>query len=224
MRAPMEVVELAYGLWSWTATHPAWQAGLGWDAEVRCFYLEAEDATVVVDPLVPADAADRFWRALDRDVDRRAKPVAVLLTQAAHARSAGELAARYDADVWGHEDARPKVGGARFHPLAPGETAPGGAHVLPLDQESDGSGRPLYFPDHAALAVGDVFIAVEGELRIWWTRDGSSGSWYRERLLPSLHRWLELPVEHVLVSHGAQVTGGGDAIAAALERPPYDVV
>jgi hypothetical protein len=220
----MEVAELAPGLWSWTATHPEWESGHGWEAQVRCFYVEAEDATIVVDPLVPApDEADRFWRSLDRDVERRARPVAVVLTQAAHARSAGDVAARYDAEVWGHEDARPKVGGAPFHTLFPGETTPGGARVLPFDQEPDGSGTPLYFPDRAALAVGDVFISVEGELRIWWAHGTSSGSWYHERLLPSLRAWLELPIEHVLVAHGEQIAGGRDSIAAALELPPYAV-
>ena len=219
----MEVSELAPGLWSWTATHPEWRRGHGWDAEVRCFYVEADDATVVVDPLVPADEPDVFWRALDRDVARRARPVAVLLTQAAHARSAGEVAARYDADVWGHEYARPKVGGARFRSIASGDTTPGRARVLAFDQEPDGSGTPLYFAAHRALAVGDVFIAVDGELRIWWAHGASSDGWYRERLLPSLRRWLELPIEHVLVAHGDQVAGGRDELAAALERPPYDV-
>src|SRR5512133_2491275 len=139
----MEVTELAPGLWSWTATHR--------DAQVRCFYLEGDDATVVVDPFVPADEADRFWRALDRDVERRARPVAVVLTHGAHVRSAGVVAKRYAAEVWGHEHARAKVGGATFHALSPGDTAPGGARVLPFDQAPDGSGTPLYFPDHAAL-------------------------------------------------------------------------
>jgi hypothetical protein len=242
----MEVAELAPGLWSWTATHPEWEPGLGWPAEVRCFYVEAEDATIVVDPLVPTgapnatrssgrasaalpptlpapDEADRFWRALDRDVERRAQPVAVVLTQAAHARSAGEVAERYGAEVWGHEHARPKVGDAPFHALVPGDTTLGGSRVLPFDQEPDGSGTPLYFPDRAALAVGDVFISVDGELRIWWAHGASSDSWYGERLLPSLRSWLELPIEHVLVAHGEQVAGGRDAIAAALERAPYAV-
>jgi hypothetical protein len=219
----MEVNELAPGLWSWTATHPEWQSGHGWDADVRCFYIEAEDATLVVDPLVPDDEPERFWRALDRDVDRRARPVAVLLTQAAHARSAGDIAARYDAGVWGNESARPKVGGARFHALASGDATPGGGRVLAFDQEPGGTGTPLFFPDRRALSVGDVFIAVDGELRVWWAHGASTGSWYRERLLPSLRGWLELPVDHILVAHGEQVSGGREAIAAALERPPYDV-
>ena len=207
----MEVAELAPGLWSWTAT------------QVRCFYVEADDATIVVDPLVPADEADRFWHALDRDVERRARPVAVVLTHAAHVRSAGVVAKRYAADIWGHEYARPKIGGATFHALSPGDAAPGGARVLPFDQEPDGSGTPLYFPGHAALAVGDVFISVDGELRVWWAHGASTGNWYEERLLPSLRSWLELPIEHVLVAHGEQVTGGRDAIAAALEREPYEL-
>jgi hypothetical protein len=59
--------------------------------------------------------------------------------------------------------------------------------------------------------------------RVWWAKGASSGSWYRERLIPSLRNWLELPIEHVLLAHGEQVTGGRDEIAEALERPPYDV-
>ena len=218
----MEVGELAPGLWWWTARHPEWQAGHGWDAEVRCFYAETDDTTLVVDPLVPSDDRERFWSALDRDVERRGLPVAVLLTQAAHARSAGEVAERYGAGVWGHEDAREKVGGVVFHAIAPGDEAPGGVRALEFEQEPGGSGTPLYLPSHLAVAAGDVFIAVDGELRVWWAHGASGEEWYRERLLSSLRTWLELPIEHVLVSHGEQLRGGADELAAALERPPYE--
>ena len=197
---------------------------MGWDQEVRCFYAEAADATLLVDPLVPGEERDRFWRALDADVERRGLPVVVLLTQAAHARSAGEVAERYDGEVWGHEKAREKVGGARFHALEAGDRAAGGVATLPFDQEPGGSGTPFFLPSHAALAVGDVFISVDGELRVWWAHGASSEDWYRERLVPSLRRWLDLPVERVLVAHGKPVPGGAEEIAAALERPPYDVL
>jgi hypothetical protein len=220
----MRVHEHAPGLWSWTAEHGEWQPGLGWDAEVRCFYVETEQATLVVDPLVPADDAERFWRALDRDVERRAVPVAVLLTQAAHARSAGDVATRYGADVWGHEKAREKVGGAHFHAIAAGASLPGAARALDFDQEPGGSGTPLYFPSARAVAVGDVFISVGGDLRIWWAHGASGEQWYRERLVPSLRAWLELPIEHVLVAHGEQRSGGREEIEAALARPPYEVL
>jgi hypothetical protein len=217
----LEVGELAPGLWWWTARHPEGQPGGSWDPQVRCFYAETDEATLVIDPLVPDDEPDRFWSALDRDVERRGLPVAVLLTQAAHARSAGEVAKRYGAGVWGHEYAREKVGGADFHAIIPGHEALG-ARALEFDQEPGGSGTPLYLTSHRGVAVGDVFIAVNGELRVWWAHGASGEQWYRERLLPSLRRWLELPIEHVLVAHGEQVPGGGEELAAALERPPFD--
>ena len=217
----MRVDEIAPGLWSWTAPHPEWEPTHAWDADVRCFYVEADDATLVVDPLVPAEAADRFWRALDDDVERRRAPVAVLLTQAAHARSAGEVANRYGTDVWGHELARDKVAGAPYHAIGPGSTLAGGTRTLEVDQEPGASATPLYFPSHRALAVGDVLISVDGLLRIWWTHGASEDEWYGGRLVPSLRRWLELDIEHLLVAHGDHVTGGLDELAAALERPPF---
>ena len=217
----MRVEELVPGLWSWTTRHPEWDPTYAWAAEVRCFYVETDVATLVVDPLVPHDDAARFWRALDDDVERRRLPVAVLLTQAAHARSAGEVATRYGAEVWGHEYAREKVGGARYRTIDAGATLPGGAGVLALDQEPGGSATPLWFPSHRAVAVGDVLISVGGRLRIWWAHGASDETWYRNRLVPSLRAWLDHPIEHVLVAHGGQVAGGAAELAAALERPPF---
>jgi hypothetical protein len=217
----VRVDELAPGLWSWTTSHPEWDSAYGWEADVRCFYVETDGATLVVDPLVPAEDEARFWRALDRDVERRRLPVGVLLTQGAHARSAGEVATRYGADVWGHEYAREKVGGAPYRTIAAGAELPGNALALWLDQEPGSSATPLYFPSHRAVAVGDVLISAEGQLRIWWSHGASDENWYRERLVPSLRAWLDLRIEHVLVAHGEHVPGGAAELAAALERPPF---
>lgn len=175
----------------------------------------------MVDPLVPDDEPERFWDALDRDVERRALPLAVLLTQAAHARDAGEVARRYGAVVWGDERARAKAGGADFRAISSGDSVPGG-RALPFDQEPGGSGTPLYLDSHRALAVGDVFISVDGALRIWWEHGASKEQWLREHLLPSLRRWLELPVDHLLISHGGPLPP--DELARALERPPHAIV
>jgi hypothetical protein len=213
----VEVGELEHGLWWWTARHPDWEPPQSWPPEVRCFYVETDDATLIVDPLVPEADEPRFWAALDCDVERHGRPVCVLLTQAAHARSAGVAAARYGADVWGAEQARAKVATAPFHTIAPGDAVPGG-RVLELDQEPDGSGTPLYFDQHAAIAVGDVFISRNDGLRVWWGHGASDDSWYAERLLPSLRRWLDLPIRHLLVAHGELV--GPDELRAALDRAP----
>lgn len=220
----MDVLALADGLWAWSARHREWFEGAGWPPEVWCFYVETPEATLLVDPLVPEDEAERFWRALDRDVERRGAEVAVLLTQAAHARDAAEVAARYGGGVWGHEDARGKVGAADFHALGPEGAAPGGARVAPLDQEPGGSGTPLYLPSHRALAAGDALIAIGGELRVWWLHGASEEGWYRERLLPSLRAWLELPLERLLVAHGEPPAHAPADLAEALERAPHTIV
>jgi hypothetical protein len=213
----VQVGELEAGLWWWTARHPDWEPHQSWDPEVRSFYVEADGTTIVVDPLVPEDERDRFWAALDRDIERRRLPVTVLLTQAAHARSAADVAMRYGADVWGHEGARGKVGDAPFRAIRARDEVPGG-RVLEFEQESGGSGTPLYFPSHRAVAVGDVFISRDEGLRIWWGHGAGDERWYAERLVPSLRRWLELPIAHLLVAHGPLVSP--EELAAALERPP----
>ena len=60
----------------------------------------------------------------------------------------------------------------------------------------------------------DALTAREGELRVWGT------PWHAERVLPALRALLELPFEHVLVSHGAPVHDRA-AYERALELPPY---
>jgi hypothetical protein len=218
----VEVEELAPGLWRWTARHPDWKDAYDWDPAVGCFYVEAGDATLVVDPLVPDDEGDRFWAALDRDVERRGLPVAVLLTETAHSRSAGEVAERYGAGVWGHEQARGRVGGAEFHGVRIGDELPGGARVLD-EGYRDSDGTPLFLPSHGALAPGDAIVEVDGVLRVWWGFEGEEDErQYREEFLPALRRWLELPIERVLVSHGAQLPFGRDDVAAAFDRPPWE--
>jgi hypothetical protein len=83
----VDVADLGFGVWRWTA------------GERTCFYVEAEQATLLVDPVVPDDEPERFWRALDRDVERRGLPVVVLLTGAAGREGADAVAARYGGTI-----------------------------------------------------------------------------------------------------------------------------
>ena len=213
--------ELAPGLWRWTARHPEWEPGGGWEQEVGCFYAEAGDATLLIDPLLPAGDEERFWRALDRDVERRGLPVAVLLTTHDHVRSSAAVAARYGGAVWGHELARSKLAGVPFHALTPGDEAPGGVRVVGVEDGGFGA-TPLHLPAHRALSPGDSLLTVDGELRIWWGFEGEEDErLYYECWLPEYRRWLELELDHLLVSHGAHVAGGRAALAAALAQPPW---
>jgi hypothetical protein len=144
----MQVDELAPGLWRWTAEHPKWKHGDAWEAEVACFYAELEDATALIDPLVP-DGVDgeRFWAQLDADVERHGRPVAVLLTGEWHRRSADEVAARYGATLG---------------------DVPNGVETHSAGEDD----AALWLPAHRALALGDAVISVGGELRLW----GAAGS------------------------------------------------
>lgn len=86
----MKVEELAAGLWRWSAVRDG--------EEVWCVYYEAPGATVLIDPVVP-DERERFFDALDQDVERRGVPVVILCTDAGHEAEASELAERYGATV-----------------------------------------------------------------------------------------------------------------------------
>jgi glyoxylase-like metal-dependent hydrolase (beta-lactamase superfamily II) len=192
----VDVQEIADGLWRWTAPHPAWTPDEGgpegWEREVGCVYYEAPDAVCLIDPLVPQEEAERFWRALDRDVALAGKPVVVLLTVHWHSRSADEIAARYGA----------------------GREPPAGVELFPVER---GYEEVIFWlPEHGALVPGDALLgAAESGVRLcppsWRTK--IDDALFRS----SLERLLDLPVERVLVSHGEPVlTNGRDALARAL--------
>ena len=50
----LPVEKIRDGLWRWTAPHPDWEPGGGWEKDVGCVYYEGPDAVVLIDPLVPA--------------------------------------------------------------------------------------------------------------------------------------------------------------------------
>jgi glyoxylase-like metal-dependent hydrolase (beta-lactamase superfamily II) len=188
----MDVQEVAPGLWRWTAPHPDWEEGADWQREVGCVYVEAHDATVLIDPLVPPES-ERFFEALDRDVQRRRLPVSILLTCAWHGRSSGELAARYG----------PATG------VTPEDVAP-----LPFPAAEE---TMYWLPDHRALVPGDSLMGDgRGGIRVcpdtWLEGDAP------EILRRELRSLLDLPVERVLVSHGEPVLAEGRAALEAALR------
>ena len=180
----MEAVRIAEGLWRWTAPHPNWENWPGHEREARevgCVYYEAGDAAVLIDPLVPADEEDDFFRHLDGDVERRGLPVVILLTAGWHRRSADELSARYDA----------RIGG----------TLPQGVEEIAIDG-ADERQVAYFIQPHAALVVAEIFgVDIDGELYV-----GRSPALERpDELEASLGRLMKLPIERLLVSHGAPV-------------------
>jgi glyoxylase-like metal-dependent hydrolase (beta-lactamase superfamily II) len=101
---------------------------------------------------------------------------------------------------------------SELEPIQPGSQLPGGIIAL-----YDGQGRgetPLWLPEQRALVFADGLTAPGGELRVWGT------PWHLERTLPALRALLELPFEHVIVSHGDPVHTRAD-YERALERSPW---
>jgi glyoxylase-like metal-dependent hydrolase (beta-lactamase superfamily II) len=185
----MRVQEVAAGLWRWTGLHPDWKpedgGPEGWEQEVGCVYYESPDAVVLVDPLVPPEDEERFWKALDRDVERAGRPVRVLLTVSWHGRSTEAIVARYGAATGGALPA-----GVERHPLTAAEES------------------AYWLPEHGALIFGDVVLGAENGVRLCpesWL-DGTLA-----QLKDELRPLLELPVERLLVSHGEPVLRDGHA-------------
>lgn len=87
----MNVWKAAEGLWHWSVTLPGGR-------EVVSTYYEAPSAVVLVDPEIPEEGdpeVERFWRALDRDVARLARPVVIVLADPEREPSAERVLARY---------------------------------------------------------------------------------------------------------------------------------
>lgn len=129
---------------------------------------------------------ERFLAALDRDVERLDRPVAILLTVPWHERSAAELAERH--------------GATRGVP-------PAGVVELALGVADE---TVFWIPEHLALVTGDALLGdrsggVELCPESWL--DGDDPALLRGALTPL----LDLPIERLLVSHGDPVLADGKA-------------
>jgi glyoxylase-like metal-dependent hydrolase (beta-lactamase superfamily II) len=199
---------VAAGLWVWRVEHPAWRPGLDWEPLVASTYVESRGETLVLDPLAPPAEASKLWERLDAR-----PPTAVVVLKPDHVRDVDVFVRRYGARAFGPSLFwRDDVPETDLEPIEPGSELPGGLVAL-----YDGRGRnetPLWLPEQRALVFADALTAPGGELRVWVT------PWHEERALPALRKLLELPFEHVIVSHGDAVHTRA-AYERALERTPW---
>jgi hypothetical protein len=216
---------LGEGLWRWTARHPEWHPG-EFGAEVACFAAQADETTLLIDPLLPEDAhAASVLDTIDSVVADR---VAILITIPYHVRSSEELSRRYAKDaettVHGHRACTKRLRDeSAFREIEPGVPLPGGvtAHTIGKPRRYE---MPLHLPSHDALVFGDAVAETEGRLVMWATDkvDDKVASFYRDRFAPSVRPLLELRPEKVLVTHGRPILGGGtQALRDALDAEPW---
>jgi hypothetical protein len=190
------VETLAPGLRRWTVRHAEWKE------EVGCVAVDTEDGLVLIDPLDPPAAV--------------AKPAHVLLTVFFHLRSTGDVAA-------------PRIWAAKYSTRSAAnrgvtvtdDVAAGGlpGGIVPI-QTARRSEVVYWLPEQRAVVVGDVLLgagakpkATDEPLRLCPERWLSGPT--LDDLRVSLAPLLDLPVERVLVSHGAPVLENG---RAELER------
>ncbi|MFL5927887.1 MAG: hypothetical protein ACJ77E_13250 [Gaiellaceae bacterium] len=203
-----DVRDVAPGLWIWRVDYPDWHPDAGWPRSVTSTCIAAGGEVAVVDPMKPPPDATEVWERLDE----RPPTIAVIL-KPDHVRDVDLFVDRYGARAFGPSlfwrDNIPKT---ELEGIEPGAELPGGFRAL-----YDGRGRnetPLWSPEQRALVFADALTEREGILRVWGT------PWHEERVLPALRRLLELPFEHVLISHGEPVHDRG-AFERALELPPW---
>jgi hypothetical protein len=204
----VEVRDVAEGLWLWRQPHPDWSEGADWEPEVSSFAVESQGVAVLLDPLAPPPAAGHVWDRLEA-----LQPSVVVVLKPDHVRDVDLFARWYGARAYGPQLFwRDDVPRTELEPVQPGDELPGG-----LQAHHDGRGMletPVYLPEQRALVFADGMTAPGGVLRVWGT------PWLRERTLPALRALLELPFEHVLVSHGEPVHARAE-FEAALEREPW---
>jgi glyoxylase-like metal-dependent hydrolase (beta-lactamase superfamily II) len=210
--------EVAPHLWHWTAPHPDWKPsnrgkdGLGWDQIVSSYALVV-DRLVLIDPLVPEDESDaaRVREALDRDVEAHGPPAILISVHPFHARSAEDLAGRYDgSSVWAPADA-PKTRGDDPRTYDTGDQLPAGIRVFDVGMPGE---RALYLPSHKAILFGDAVLDGVRLLPSSWLEKGITRQDVAEALRPLLDEEIEL----LLLTHGGPVTEDARAkLESALE-------
>lgn len=208
--AELEIRDVAPGLWLWRQRHWEWKEGDDWEPRVSSFAVESGGEVILLDPLAPPPWERAFWERI------AAKPAtAIVVMKPDHVRDV-DLFARWTGATargpwlyWKGDAPRTEL-----EPVFVDEVLPGG--LVALHDGRGGLERPLWLPEQQAIVFADGMAAMDGTLRIWWTPV------LEKRTKPALREMLELPFEHVLVSHGEPVHTRAD-FERALEIEAWSI-
>ena len=215
--------ELAAGVWHWEAPHPGWQPSEPWDRVVSSYAIDDGERALLFDPIAPPREIEKL--AGDRET-------AIVLTNPWHERDAQGLVERLGAPVFtprpdSAEDLMQKYGVTAeqagdgspdlvwlfregkgdARPYSGGDQLPVGVEAFPGQKPND---MVLWIESRRTVVAGDTLVDFGDGLHInprWLDPDVT-----REQVVDGLRPLLDLPVEHVLATHG------GPFDRAALER------
>jgi glyoxylase-like metal-dependent hydrolase (beta-lactamase superfamily II) len=217
------VRELRPGLWHWGAPHPEWRASEPWDQVVSSYAIDDGERLLLFDPMPPPSEIDALladretavvltcpWheRGTEALVERLGVPVYTPLPDTAE-----YLMQKYGVTAEQAGDGSPdlvwllKEGKGDARPYAAGDRLPVGVEAFPGQKPND---MVLWIESHRTVIAGDTLVDFGDGLFInprWLDPDVT-----RERVVEGLQPLLELPVEHMLATHG------GPFDRAALER------
>jgi glyoxylase-like metal-dependent hydrolase (beta-lactamase superfamily II) len=198
LRSMPAVREVRTGVWHWEAPHPDWKPGEEWGQMVSSYAIADGGRLLLFDPLAPPSEIDQL--AAERET-------AIVLTCPWHARDAESMAERLGAALYvpppDEGDPNP-VDGEVFRA---GDRLPVGVEAFPGMEPND---LVLWVESRRAIVAGDTLIDSGNGLE--FPTDWANKGVPPEQILEELRPLLELPVEHVLATHGGPVD------RAALER------
>jgi glyoxylase-like metal-dependent hydrolase (beta-lactamase superfamily II) len=187
------------GLWHWTATHPEWTAeddlaGHAWGPEVASYAFQLGDGFVLIDPVIPQGGLEPLLAGSE---------ATVVLTCPWHARDALKLGVPIFAPPPDSGDPAP-LDATTYQA---GETLALGITAFAGLEPND---LVLWVEPYGALVFGDTLVDLGNGLEL--PDDWGPGHVSHAEVLQSLRSLLDLPIEHVLPTHGRP------ADRAALER------
>jgi hypothetical protein len=189
------VLEIAPGLWHWTARHEHIHM------EVSSYYLARE--RVILDPMLPAAGID--W------LERQGAPEHVLLSNRHHDRHAWRLHEAFGSEVHCisngiHElEGRGPVTPFEFGDRLPGDVVAHEVDAICPDETA------LHLVAHRALACADGVVCWPGSDALTFVPDHLMDEPERtkEGLRAAYRRLLDLDFDLLLLAHGDPVIAGG---------------
>ncbi len=196
--------QIIEGLWRFEALLDDWTENEdgedGWDQAVAWWAVGTQDGLVLIDPLV------HYWDTVDRLVATEGSCTGVVRTCYWHQRSVADAATRYDVHVWARPAPDGRVRHAFDHPVSGRDELFGRLRAIDVERADE---IALWLPRQRALLFGDAMIRTRaGELKVCpesWTQPEGGPA----RLRSLVGALSDLPVEHVLVSHGPLILGDG---------------